>query len=101
MQEVLDGLTVEVDKSDKWLDLSHTCQGWPVTNASYFDRVHLHPIFWKDKTKILYCGLSEHAFLSFKVELMPAEDIQDPYYDDMVLLLGLATEDEDVVYVND
>jgi len=32
---------------------------------------------------------------------MPAEDIQDPYYDDMVLLLGLATEDEDVVYVND
>ena len=32
---------------------------------------------------------------------MFAEDVKDPYYNGMVLLLGLATEYEDVVHVND
>ena len=31
---------------------------------------------------------------------MPAEDIEDPYYNGTMLLLSLSTEDEDVVHVN-
>jgi len=29
------------------------------------------------------------------------EDVKDPYYDGVMLLLGLATEGEDVILVND
>jgi len=44
--------------------------------------------------------LSKHAFISLEVELMLAEDVEDPYYNGMMLLLGLAAEDEDVIHVN-
>jgi len=44
---------VEFDKSDKWLDLGHTCWGWPVTNTGHFDRIHLYMTFWKDKMDTL------------------------------------------------
>ena len=57
------------------MDLSHTHWGWPVTNASYFDGIHLHSTFQEDQTEALYCGLSECAFLSLEVEPMPAEDV--------------------------
>jgi len=43
-------------------------------NASYFDGIHLHPTFQKNKTEIFYHGLSESAFLGLQVELMSAED---------------------------
>jgi len=75
MQEVLDESLVEVDKSDKQLDFSHTHQGQPVTNASYFDGVHLHPTFREDKTEGLYHGLSKCAFNGFQVEPMSTEDV--------------------------
>ena len=75
MQEVLDDPPVEVDKSDKWLDLGQTCQGWPVTSAGHFYGIHLYVTFQEDKTEILYCGLSKCAFLNFKIELMLAEDV--------------------------
>jgi len=32
---------------------------------------------------------------------MFVEDVQDPYYDGMVFLFCLATEDEDVMHVDD
>jgi len=42
--------------------------------------------------------LSEHALLSFEVELMLVEDVKDPFYNGVAVLLGLAAEDEDVVH---
>jgi len=42
-------------------------------------RVHLHVTFQEDEADILHCGLSEHAFLSFEVELMLVEDVCDGY----------------------
>src|SRR5882724_4548632 len=57
--------------------------------------------FRKNEPDILYCGLPEGALLSFEVELMSVEDVQDPYHNGMVFLLCLATKNEDVVHVDD
>jgi len=57
--------------------------------------------FQKDEAKIIHCGSSECALLCLEVELMLVEDVEDPYYNGVMLLLGLATEDEDVIHVND
>ena len=51
--------------------------------------------------KILYHGLSKGALLCLKVESMLSEDVEDSYYDSVVLLLGLATTDEDFTHVDD
>src|SRR5882672_445328 len=101
MQEVLDELLVEVDKHNERLDLCDVPWGQPVTNTGHFDQIHLYMAFRKDETKVLYCGLSESALLSLEVEPMFVEDVQDPYYDCMVFLLGLASKDEDVIHVDD
>ena len=93
-------MLVEVDKSHKGLDFGHISQGWPVTNASHLDGVHFYATFQKDEAEILYHGLSECAFLGLEVELMLVEDIKDLYYNGVMWLLSLATEDEDVIHVN-
>ena|SRR5882724_941229 len=54
-----------------------------------------------DEAEIFYHGLSGHALLSLEVEPMLVEDGEVPYYNGMMLLLGLATDDEDVVHLND
>jgi len=43
--------------------------------------------------------LSEHAVLSLEVEPKLSEDVED--HDGVVLLFGLATEDEDVIHVDE
>src|SRR5882672_8826494 len=70
-------------------------------DTGYFDRIHLYATFQKDEAKILDCGLSECALLGLEVKPMSAEDVQDPYYNGMVFLFCLTTEDEDVVHVDD
>ena len=45
-------------------------------------------------------GSSEHAFLSLEVELMLAENVEDLYYNGVMLILGLAAKDEDAIHVN-
>ena len=70
-------------------------------NASYLDRIHLYMTFQKDEAEILYCHLSKCALLGPEVEPMLAEDVKNMHYNGVVLLLGLATEDEDVVHVDD
>jgi len=57
--------------------------------------------FRQDEAEILYRGLSEHSFLGLEVEPMSAEDVQDPYYDGMVLLFCLTAKDEDFIHVDD
>ena len=56
--------------------------------------------FQKDEAKIIHCGSSECALLCLEVELMLVEDVEDPYYNGVMLLLGLAAEGEGVVLVN-
>src|SRR5882724_12377161 len=70
-------------------------------DASHFDRIHLYTTFQKDEPEILYHGLPKCELLSLEVELMSAEDVQDLYHNGMVFLLCLATENEDVVHVDD
>src|SRR5882724_5466058 len=101
MRKVLDELPVEIDKPDERLDLGDVPWSRPVVDASHFDRIHLYMTFQKDEPEILYCGLSECALLSFEVEPMSEEDVQDPYHNGMVFLLCLATENEDIVHVDD
>ena len=98
MQEVLDDMSVEVDKPHEGLDFSHIPQGHPVVNTHHLDGIHLHLTFQKNEAKILYCGLLECALLGLKVELMLVEDVNDPHYNGVVLLLGLAVKDEDVIH---
>jgi len=57
--------------------------------------------FRQDEAEILYCGLSECAFLGLEVEPVFVEDVQDLYYDGMVFLFCLAAKDEDVGHVDD
>src|SRR5882724_6615156 len=78
----------------------HFFRGWPVMNTSHLDGVHFYVTFQEDEVEILYCGLSKCAFLSLEVELMLVEDIEDLYYNGVMLLLSLAAKDEDVIHVN-
>ena len=71
----MDEPLVKFDKSDDQMDLSHACWGQAVTDASHLDGIHLYSTFQEDKTKILYHGLSKHAYLGLEVEPMPAEDV--------------------------
>src|SRR5882724_7341998 len=70
-------------------------------DTSHFDRIHLYMTFREDEPKILYCGLPECPLLGFEVEPMSAEDVQYPYHNGMVFLHCLATENEDVIHVDD
>jgi len=70
-------------------------------DAGHLDRIHLYTTFQEDEPEILYHGLPKCALLSFEVELMSVEDVQYPYHNGMVFLLCLATENEDVIHVDD
>src|SRR5882724_3051982 len=91
-------MLVEVDISDEGLDFSHISWGWPVMNSSHLDGVHFYATFQEDEAEILHYGSSEHAFLSLEVEPMIVEDVEDLYYNGMMLLLSLTAGDEDVVH---
>jgi len=67
--------------------------GQPITNTGHLERVHFYMTFQKDEAKVFYCGLSRCALLTLDVEPMLVEDVEDTYYNGMMLLLGLATED--------
>jgi len=92
-------MLVEVDKSYKGLDLGHVLWGRPVTNTGHLDGVHFYVTFLNDEAEILHHALLKCA-LGLEVKQMSVEDVEDPYYNGMVLLLGLPTEYEDVIHIN-
>src|SRR5882724_9929854 len=100
MQEVLDETLVEVDASHEGLDFSHISQGQPITNTGHLDGVHFYVTFQEDEAQILCHGLSECALLGLEVEPILVENVENQYYNGVMLLLGLSAEDEDVVHVN-
>src|SRR5882724_6818105 len=94
-------MLVEVDESHEGLDFSHISWGQPIMNTGHLDGDHFYVTFQEDEARIIYCGSSECALLSLEVEPMLVEDVEDLYYNGMILLLDLASKDEDVIHVND
>jgi len=56
--------------------------------------------FQEDEAKVFNCGLLEGALLHFEVETVLMEDVEDSYYNLVMLFFGLTTKDKDVIHVN-
>jgi len=56
--------------------------------------------FQEDEAKVLNCGLFKGELLCFEVEMVLMEDVEDSYYNLMMLFFSLTAENEDVVHVD-
>ena len=82
------------------MDFGHIPGGWPISETSKFDQVHLHVTFQEDEAKVLDCGLFKGELLHCEVETVLTEDVKDSYYDLMMLFFSLTTENEDVIHID-
>ena len=81
-----------VNESYEWLDFGHIPGGWPVSDASNFDQVHLHVTFWEDEAKVFDHRLLKGAFLCFEVEVVFLEDVKDLHHNLVMLFFGLTAK---------
>ena len=54
----------------------------------------------ENEAEVFNHGLFKGTLLSLEVEAVLPEDVKDLHYNHMMLLLGLAAENEDVIHVN-
>src|SRR5882724_6173341 len=93
-------MSVEIDESYKGLDFSHISGCQPVLDACNLNWVHLYVAFGEDESKVFNLRLLKDTFLRFEVKSVFPKDVEDLYYDGVVLLFHPATEDEDVVHID-
>ena len=73
--EVLDEPLVEVDKSDKGLDLFLVPRYGPLCHTGDLDWVHLHRALRNNHSKVLYLEAFELALLRLEVQLVFSETL--------------------------
>ena len=56
--------------------------------------------FWEDEAKVFNCGVFKGALLHFEVEMVLMEDVNDSYYNLVMLFFSLTTKSKDVINVD-
>src|ERR1700746_112917 len=100
LREIPNEPSVEIQESNKGLDVLHLRWLWPVCDSLDLNRVHRYAVLGDDESEVIHLSTRELAFLWSEEKLVGAEGLEYSSGDSPMVCKGGGV-DEDVIHVTD